>query len=160
MLRHRRRGDTGSRSNEKLIPAGVAEPRQGVARGRLAQGKALGGARNRARLVDRFENGHQIQVRLPQIDQDAPRARSPQKIGARSVSNEIRIYPGRLLFGKVCKPQAGPFSPRPEPGEGRSSGHERRELAYCGRSGLRPWTPQLGEEADLQGSPGKARSPP
>jgi len=31
---------------------------------------------------------------------------------------------------------------------------------FCGRSNLHPWTPQFGEEADLQGSPGKARSPP
>ena len=49
VLRHRRRGDAGSRSDEKLIPVGVAEPRQGMARSRLAQGEALGCTRNRAR---------------------------------------------------------------------------------------------------------------
>ena len=32
--------------------------------------------------------------------------------------------------------------------------------AYCGPSGPRPWTPQIDKEADLQASPGKARSPP
>ena len=35
----------------------------------------------------------------------------------------------------------------------------RQESTYCGPSRSRPWTPQMGEAADLQGSIGKAQSP-